>query len=277
MSTATLNNNSQDKTSESFLHYLKDGLGGKVDTYCEEKEKNYHDSSYVLCLFCNQIFCTQCSTNHLINNLVTHPFDEIVFIGKKHLDLEFKRDNEKLSDLRNKIIFFSNQKKNECTLNKVNSLKEALDQIQKLSNELFNDIIPNFIKKYNGYIDNLLKSLKEIKLSTLNEENLKIRCQELVNKFKKIETDYTNDEKLKPTKLNSYYRELKNDYEDLQKLNELFNNNANNNKSNVNSTDTNKIYENINSCLTNAINLLKNINIFLKKNQFQNQISDLTI
>ena len=246
MSTATLNNNSQDKTSESFLHYLKDGLGGKVDTYCEEKEKNYHDSSYVLCLFCNQIFCTQCSTNHLINNLVTHPFDEIVFIGKKHLDLEFKRDNEKLSDLRNKIIFFSNQKKNE-------------------------------FKKYNGYIDNLLKSLKEIKLSTLNEENLKIRCQELVNKFKKIETDYTNDEKLKPTKLNSYYRELKNDYEDLQKLNELFNNNANNNKSNVNSTDTNKVYENINSCLTNAINLLKNINIFLKKNQFQNQISDLTI
>ena len=267
MSTATLINDSQNCFSESFLSYLSTGINKNEKTYCEDKGNKYHDSSYIWCRTCDKIFCTQCSMNHLINNQINHCPIEQVFLRKEHFDVEFTRDFEKLKELRDKIISFFNKKKSECSLNKINSLKEALDKIKTLSNELMTDIITKFIQKYNESINNLLKSLKDVKVCTLNEDKMKIRFQELFNKFKKIEKDYTKNEKFEPKMLKPYYEDLINSYREIHGLNELLDNNTtnNNNSNNKDNKDANKEYEHINSNLQTTINILNTFKLSLKK------------
>ena len=137
------------------------------------------------------------------------------------------------------------------------ALKEALNRFQSIANELFNNIIPKFVKKYNDSITNLLKSLKEVKTFSLNKDNVKIRCQEIITKYKRIEQDYTNNEKFEPKMMKPYYDELASSLRDVLNLDELIENNINNNNNNNdNNPDINKEYNNINSNLSQAINII---------------------
>ena len=253
MSTANLANDSQNYFSESFLNYLNTGLNQGDKTYCEEKSNKYHDSSYIWCKVCDKIFCTQCSMNHLINNQINHCPTEKVFLRKEHFDVEFVRDFEKLKELRNRIIIFLKERKPECNLNKINALKECLQEITNISKELYN-IIPKFIKKYYDALEKIQKSIKNMKENNLNENALKIKCQELVDNFKNIGEKYTHNKKFEPNMLKPYYDELITSYRDIQSLNELFINNCTSNN-NSNNIDTYKEYEKINSNLTTAFKL----------------------
>jgi len=252
-------NNSTPLFSESFLNYLNTGTNSSKSTYCEEKNNKYHDSSYIWCRVCDKIFCTQCSMNHLINNQINHCPTEKIFLRKEHFDVEYSRDYEKLKELKNRIFIFFSKKNSENYLSKINTLKEALDKFRNLSNVLFTNIIPKFIKKYEESIENLVKSLKDVKIISLNQKQVMIQCQSIDNKFNKIGKDYTNNEKFQPKLLKPYYEELISTYRDMQNLNELLNNNSNMNNSNF--VDTGKEYEKINSNLTKAINI---INSFMK-------------
>ena len=253
MNAASTMNNNQTLFSESFLNYLNIGNINR-QTYCEEKSNKYHDSSYIWCRICDKIFCTQCSMNHLIANQITHNPSEKVFLRKEHFDVEFNRDFEKLKELNNKIINFFSKKNSELTINKINSLKDALNKFTALTNELCTNIIPKFIKKYNDSIDALIKSMKEMKVISLDEKKVKIQYQAINDKFLKIEKKYTKNEKFEPKMLKSYYEELINSYRDIQNFNELLNNNYN--AKNINSNDTSKECEKINSDLTKVINIL---------------------
>ena len=169
---SSLNNNNPSFFSESFLSYLNTESNIKSKTFCQENTNKYHDSSYIWCKVCDKIFCTQCSMNHLINNQINHCPTEKVFLRKEHFDVEFSRDFDKLKELKNKIGIYFSKKNSELTQNKINSLKDALDKFRALSNELFTNIIPKFIKKYNESIENLVKSLKDVKVISLNQKQV---------------------------------------------------------------------------------------------------------
>jgi hypothetical protein len=243
--------------SEPFLNFLNTGLNKPIKTYCENNNSKFHDSNYIWCRICDKIFCTQCSMNHLLNNQINHKVEQKIFLTKEHFDIEFKTDFDMANKLRDKIIDFFNNKNSDLSYDKINSLKEVLNKFQMLANELFNNIIPKFIKKYNESISNLLKSLKEVKTFSLNKDNVKIRCQEIITKYKRIEQDYTNNEKFEPKMMKPYYDELASSLRDVLNLDELIENNINNNNNNnANNPDINKEYNNINSNLAQAINII---------------------
>ena len=194
--------------------------------------------------------------NHLFNNQINHKVEQKIFLTKEHFDIELKTDLDMVNKLRDKIIDFFNNKNSELSCDKINSLKEALNRFQSIANELFNNIIPKFVKKYNDSITNLLKSLKEVKTFSLNKDNVKIRCQEIINKYKKMEQDYTKNENFQPKMMKHYYEELVSTLRDATNLNELIDNNVNNNNNNANNPDVNKEYNSINSNLTQAINII---------------------
>lgn len=254
MSTGSLNQDSQFSFSEPFLNYLNTGINNAPKTYCEDNTSKYHDSRYVWCRLCDKIFCDQCSMNHLINNQINHCPSENVFLRKEHLDIEFNRDFEKANLLRKKIIYLFRSDGSEISPDKINSLKEILNNFQSLANDLFNNIIPKFIKKYNESIENLKSSMKEVKTYSLNKDNVKIRSQEIYRRFEKIGEDYTKNQKFQPKMFKPYYEELMNSFRDFQSLNELIDKNCNNN--NADNPDINKEYNNINSNLTQAINII---------------------
>ena len=256
MSSATLMKESQVSFSEPFLNFLNTGLSKPTKTYCENKNSKFHDSNYIWCRVCDKIFCTQCSMNHLLNNQINHKVEQKIFLTKEHFDIELKTDLDMVNKLRDKIIDFFNNKNSELSCDKFNSLKEALNRFQSIANELFNNIIPKFVKKYNDSITNLLKSLKEVKTFSLNKDNVKIRCQEIINKYKKMEQDYTKNENFQPKMMKPYYEELVSTLRDATNLNELIDNNVNNNNNNANNPDVNKEYNSINSNLTQAINII---------------------
>ena len=249
---------SQVSFSEPFLNFLNTGLNKQTKTYCENINSKFHDSNYIWCRVCDKIFCTQCSMNHLLNNQINHKVDQKIFLTKEHFDIELKTDFDMANKLRDKIIDFLNNQNSELSYDKINSLKEALNKFQSIANELFNNIIPKFVKKYNESITKLLKSLKEVKTFSLNKDNVKIRCQEIITKYKKMEQDYTKNEKFEPKMMKPYYEELLSNLRDVTNLNELIDNNVsnNNNNNNANNPDINKEYNNVNSNLTQAINII---------------------
>ena len=256
MSSATLMKESQVSFSEPFLNFLNTGLSKPNKTYCENKNSKFHDSNYIWCRVCDKIFCTQCSMNHLLNNQINHKVEQKIFLTKEHFDIELKTDFDMVNKLRDKIIDFFNNKNSDISCDKINSLKETLNRFQSIANELFNNIIPKFVKKYNDSITNLLKSLKEVKTFSLNKDNVKIRCQEIITKYKKMEQDYTKNEKFEPKMMKPYYEELVSTLRDATNLNELIDNNINNNNINAYNPDVNKEYNSINSNLTQAINII---------------------
>ena len=257
MSAATLMKEPQASFSEPFLNFLNTGLNKPIKTYCENNNSKFHDSNYIWCRICDKIFCTQCSMNHLLNNQIDHKVEQKIFLTKEHFDIELKTDFDMANKLRDKIIDFFNNKNSDLSYDKINSLKEALNKFQMIANELFNKIIPKFIKKYNESITNLLKSLKEVKTFSLNKDNVKIRCQEIITKYQRIEQDYTQNEKFEPKMMKPYYDELASSLRDVLNLDELIENNINNNNNNnENNPDINKEYNNINSNLTQAINII---------------------
>ena len=253
MNTANSINNNQQLFSESFLNYLNIGNINK-QTFCEEKSNKYHDSSYIWCRICDKIFCTQCSMNHLIANQITHNPSEKVFLRKEHFDVEFNRDFGKLKELSNKISNFFSMKNTDISINKIKMMKDALNKITALTNELCTNIIPKFIKKYNESIDALMKSMSESKVITLDEKKVKIQYQAITDKFTKIEKKYAKNEKFEPKMLKTYYEELINAYRDIQNFNYLLNNNDNTNNSK--NKEASKEYEKINSDLVKVINIL---------------------
>ena len=243
--------------SEPFLNFLNTGLNKPIKTYCENNNSKFHDSNYIWCRICDKIFCTQCSMNHLLNNQIDHKVEQKIFLTKEHFDIELKTDFDMANKLRDKIIDFFSNKNSDLSYDKINSLKESLNKFQMIANELFNKIIPKFIKKYNESITNLLKSLKEVKTFSLNKDNVKIRCQEIITKYQRIEQDYTQNEKFEPKMMKPYYDELASSLRDVLNLDELIENNINNNNNNNdNNPDINKEYNNINSNLTQAINII---------------------
>ena len=255
MSSANSINNNQQLFSESFLNYLNIGNINK-QTFCEEKSNKYHDSSYIWCRICDKIFCTQCSMNHLIANQITHNPSERVFLRKEHFDVEFYRDFGKLKELSNKISNFFSIKNTEININKIKILKDALNKITALTNELCTNIIPQFIKKYNESIDALMKTMSESKVITLDEKKVKLQYQAITDKFLKIEKKYAKNEKFEPKMLKTYYEDLINSYRDIQNFNDLLNNNDNSNNSK--NKEAGKEYEKINSDLAKVINILIN-------------------
>ena len=257
MSAANLMKEPHASFSEPFLNFLNTGLNNPIKTYCENNISKFHDSNYIWCRICDKIFCTQCSMNHLLNNQINHKVEQKIFLTKEHFDIEFKTDFDMANKLRDKIIDFFNNKNSDLSYDKINSLKEVLNKFQMLANELFNNIIPKFIKKYNESISTLLKSLKEVKTFSLNKDNVKIRCQEIITKYKRIEQDYTNNEKFEPKMMKPYYDELASSLRDVLNLDELIENNiSNSNNNNANNPDINKEYNNINSNLAQAINII---------------------
>ena len=254
MSSSSSISNNQPLFSESFLNYLNVGTNLNKPTFCEEKSNKYHDSSYIWCRICDKIFCTQCSMNHLIANQITHNPSEKVFLRKEHFDVEFKRDFEKLQELKNKINNFFAKKNSELTINKITLLRESLNKITSLTNEICTIIIPNFIRKYTDLINALCKSMKEQKVITPDEKKFKQQYNFINEKFSNIEKKYTKNEKFEPRMLKPYFDDLSNSYREFQNFNELLNSNLKVN--NVNANDSNKEYEKINSDITKVINIL---------------------
>ena len=258
MSSSTFMNNSQSLFSESFLNYLNSGENLNRPTYCEEKTKSYHDSSYIWCRVCDKIFCTKCSMNHLINNQLNHYPIEKIFLKKELFDLEFSRDYKKIKDLRDKMVLFFKEKNGGLSLSSINSLKDSFDRFKLLTNEIFGEIIPNLLNKYNECIEKLAKSLKDVKIYDMNEDKVRIRCEEIINNYKNIEKKYTKNESFVPKMLKPYYEELSNSYRDLLNLNEVVNNNTVNVNHSNNNDRTNSYYSKINSSLNQAIKIVDN-------------------
>ena len=256
MSAASLNQNSNVSFAEPFLGYLNTGLDKPIKTLCENGSSKYHDSYYRWCRVCDKMFCIKCSMDHLINNQINHCPYEKVFLSKENLDIEFNLDFGKAKQLINKVKALFNSDNSDISSETIKSLKDVLNQFQSLANDLFNNIIPKFIKKYNDSIENLKKSLREAKTFTLNKEKVKIRTQEIFKRYESIENNNLKSKEIQSkTQLKHYYEELMNSYHDLQSFNELIDNNCNNNSIDSNQ-NIKKEYNIINSNLTQAITII---------------------
>ncbi len=257
--------------SESFLHFLDDDNYNKnKQTFCEEKSNSYHDSSYIWCKICNQIFCTRCSLNHLINNQVGHCPSDKVFLRKEHFDVEFNRDNEKINEIKRTIDEIFNKSNNNIDKSQLelNSLYEILSKFSELTRDLAN-FLDNFKNKVKIVVDNIQNKAKNVIGNGLNEDNVRNHFNEICNKFKMIEKNYYLNQQFHPTQLKSYHDNLASGYDDCQKFKDLLENNRTRNnfaseigdKCNKIRNIMNNALSTIKACKTNFEKLMKDLTI----------------
>ena len=175
------------------------------------------------------------------------------------MDIQLQNNYEKVANLQNKMKDFLKKMNSEDSLNQIKQLKETLNKFRSLVDELLQKIIPTFINKYEESINKLSKAIKDEKAFNINQNNLRSRYQEIINKLEIIKQNFTKNEKLEPKMMKPYYEDLKTSYSEAQMLEDLIENAIKKSKDS-NSFNTKKEYNTINTSLSNAINNISNFN-----------------
>ena len=255
--------------SESFLHFLEDDTYNTNNpTFCEEKSNLYHDSSYVWCKYCNKIFCTRCSLNHLISDQTHHnPIDK-TFLRKEHFDVEFNRDHQKINEIKRNMEECFNQNKKKQNSQEFLSLYETLSKFSELAKNLSN-FLDNFTNKVKIVLDNIQSREKSIMDKGTHEDNVRKNFNDICSKFKMIEKNYYLNPQFSPKQLKVYHDSLASGYEDCQKLKDLLEQyRAMNRFVSEISDKCNKIR----NIMNNALSTVKGC-----KSNFENLINDINI
>lgn len=248
--------------SESFLHFLDDDNYSKnSQTYCQEKTNTYHDTSYIWCKVCDQIFCTRCSLNHLIKNQIDHTPSDKAFLRKEHLDVEFHRDCKKMNEIQKNIDEYFSKNKNDISQREYKSICEMYAKFLEFVKDL-SIFLENFKNKIQIAMNNIQNRNKNVGFGNLNEDYIRQNFKEIQSKFQMIDTNYCKNKDFLPTQLKSYHDNLLSGYEDYQRINELLENNKSRN--NIASEIGDDCYK-IKNILNNAINLVKGCKVNCEK------------